>query len=69
MQNSMLPVGMRFMEPVPGLSPSLSGHYDERRHLFVNEEGLAVLAHDATATGSNASTGASFETDVNEDFD
>lgn len=62
-----VPVGVRFMEPLP--DDRISGRYDERLHMWVDQDGKPALLASATATGSNASTGASQETDWNEDYD
>ncbi len=61
------PVGMAFMEKAP--DGRIPGSYDEKLHLWVDADGKPALLDASTATGSNASTGASNETDMNEDFD
>jgi hypothetical protein len=63
----VVPIGIRFMEPLPDCR--IPGRYDENRHIWVGDDGQPALLEDATATGSNASTGASQETDWNEDYD
>ena len=65
--NGVLPVGMRFMEPVPDCR--VAGSYDEQRYMWVDASGSPSLLAAATVTGSNASTGAVNETDMNEDYD
>ena len=65
--DATIPIGMRFMEPLPDCR--VPGRYDENRHTWVGEDGQPALLASATVTGSNASTGASEETDYNEDYD
>lgn len=67
MDTTAMPVGMRFMEAVPDCP--VSGAYSEERRMWLGGDGKPAIPSAVTVTGSNATTGASQETDVNEDYD
>jgi len=62
-----IPFGMHFAEEAPDMR--IEGRYDEKLDMWVDENRIPNLIAAGTATGSNASTGALYETDLNEDYD
>lgn len=55
MGGNSVPVGARFMEPVPELG--ITGEYDPEKKMWIGEDGVPNLIAGRTVTGSNASTG------------
>jgi len=67
MKNPM-PVGFGFMEKAPFFK--MPGSYNSKNEMWQGPNGeLSHVLASTTATGSNCSTGASQESDVNEDYD
>ncbi len=68
MSAATMPVGFLFMETAP--KHMVPGAYNPKTSMWENDgcPSHKILAA-GTATGSNASTGAAYETDANEDYD
>lgn len=62
-----LPVGFRFMESTPHVR--IPGAYNPETKMWEFHGQPSHVLMSGSATGSNASTGAAVETDINEDYD